>query len=181
MLWGVGLVNGLLGWLHREEREAQIIYFEEEVGPNEMPTGLDRFRTVYSALCKLMLVTDVAAEALERSASLRNFDCPAVSLCWFALVWLLCTTIAGLLVLLPAHLVCFMLPIPVLLPLWLQAVVALCRPSKLARELRLPTKKPSVPMPAFLRALLKVLRRAPSGPEFAHHLFCKRQVVETGL
>ncbi len=83
---GLAATNGALDHARRDERTAGMVFWEEEVGESDMPTGLKKLKMVAGLLAKLQGGLGKAAAALERNKNTLNFADGSVTAVAFALL-----------------------------------------------------------------------------------------------
>ena len=176
------VANGAIDNARRAERTNDLIYWEEEVGPNKMPRGLAKMRLLLSVLGKVQHGLGTAVAALEKRRNLLNWQDGVVTTAAIGILAVVCSLLSLLLFLVPACVVTFAVGV---VPLLANCVASMQRAPAPDAAATAPPAAPPTEAPKRARQgsgaaqlLTNVLARTPDGGDIAHLHFCKQQLLE---
>lgn len=175
LFFALVFVNGLLGDLHCKDRTKDMIFWEEAVGESDMPKGLGKFKFLLESLANLQKRLGVGAAWIERSQNLFNFSDPPVTLVAFGLLTLVCAISSLVLIIIPAHIIFFMLGCIAIAPS-IRRKLPLSSSTDTPKNEKIKTQfnKKNVILQT-IRMAMNVVSRVPDGKDIAHQYFCTQQ------
>ena len=190
---GLAAANGALDHARRAERTAGMVFWEEEVGESDMPTGLKKLKMVAGLLAKLQGGLGKAAAALERNKNTLNFADGSVTAVAFALLSLVAAACSAVLYLVPPQAIVFAVATLALIPSMAKAAsgggggVDAAAAAAAADDDDGPVTPrkaaPAAPAadaaakPGLAQMVKNVLSRAPDSSDLAHRHFCDLMVL----
>jgi len=176
--------SGLLDHLHCGDRTKDMIFWEREVGEDDMPKGFTALKNLGNGLATVQEAAGKVAGFLEKQRNLVNFADASVSL--VALLCLACVAgiASALLFLVPLPVIAFVAGTLCLLPFLARAVGWGSDPPLPPEPDRRPVAKSRLrgavgykPHACWLQMLLNVLGRVPDAKDLAHWHVCQGQVM----
>ena len=208
VVFGLLVANGAVDHSRRAERTGDLIFWEEEVGPNTMPKGLAKMRLLLSVLGAVQRGLGVLVTLLEKRRNLLNWQDGVVTTAAIGALAVASALLSLLLLLVPACVVAFAVGVVPLLancaaslrgPFASDSAPAAAAAAPVAVDANgyplapltaaAPAVAPAAEAPrkgarngngsgGMVQLLSNVLARTPDGGDIAHLHFCKQQLVQ---
>ena len=182
VIWSLVLVNGLIARQRYAERSQEFLYWEDFVGPSQIPGPIEKLRRITKLVTKLQGGLGKGANAIECLMNLHNFTNPAVSVFCYFFELVVAAVVATILTLVQVWALYFVAGAMFLFPFSLRAFSG--RASQLNQLQPLSDKKAPVEMKAkrgfYAEWVTNILSRVPNGDTVAHYHFCSLQQLDDG-